>query len=266
MDEYLGRRCTLVLLAAMALALGTGLLAWGPVPLDPSAWRHADVRRWQGLPNALNVLANLPQIVVGWWGWRVTRTSRWPEALRRPWMAFHLCTLLAGVVALLYHLQPGPLGWIAARTALCGAFATLAAGALAERVDERFGHTRSVALLLGSVLLAGATVAASRGADIRPLLLFEMLPVLLLPAGAIGLPGLQTRASDWIVMLIGYGLARLADAHDARLLAATVGIGGHAVMHLLLAGVSGWLAYCAVRAVAGEVPDNRRQTSLNTAG
>lgn len=266
MHDLLGRRGTLVLLAAMALALATGLLAWGPVPLEPAALRHADTRTWQGLPNALNVLACLPQVAVGIWGWRVTRASAWPDTLRRAWAAFHLCTLLGGALALLYHLQPGPLGWIAAHTALCGAFAALTAGALAERVDPRFGHARTGALLLAAVLLAGGVAAAGRGADIRPLLLFEVLPVLLLPAGAISLPGAWTRATDWLVMLSGYGLARLADMNDARLLATTGGISGHALMHLLLAAVSGWLAYCAVRAPTADAVDNRRQTSLNTAG
>lgn len=266
MDDSLGRRCTLVLLAAMALALVTGLLAWGPVPLEPSAGHHADTRAWLGLPNAWNVLANLPQILVGWWGWRVTQASAWPAALRRPWAAFHLCTLVAGALALLYHLQPGPAGWIAAHTALCGALAMLALGALAERVDERFGGAGPTAFVAGCVLLSGAAVAASGAADIRALLLFEILPVLLLPTGAIALPGLWTRASDWIVMLLGYGLARLADLHDLRLLAATGGLGGHALMHLLLAGVGGWLGYCAVRAATGTGPESQRQASLNTAG
>lgn len=266
MDDSLVRRCTLVLLAAMALALATGLLAWGPVPLEPAAWRHADTRPWLGLPNAGNVLANLPQILVGWCGWQVTRAAPWPAAVRRPWAAFHLCTLAAGGLALLYHLQPGPVGWIAAQTALCGAFAMLALGALAERVDERFGQARPTALLLAGVLLCGAAIAASGGADIRPLMLFELLPVLLLPAGAISLPGRWTRSSDWIVMLLGYGLARLADLHDARLLAATGRFGGHALMHLLLAAVSGWLAYRALQAASGGAPDSQRQASLNTAG
>lgn len=266
MDDSLVRRCTLVLLGAMALALATGLLAWGPVPLEPAAWRHADTRPWLGLPNAGNVLASLPQIVVGWWGWHVTRNAPWPPAVRRPWAAFHLCTLAAGALALLYHLQPGPTGWIAAHTSLCAAFAMLALGALAERVDARFGQTRPTVLLLLGVLLSGAVVVTGGGADIRPLLLFELLPVLLLPAGAISLPGRWTRTVDWVVMLIGYGLARLADLHDARLLAATGGLGGHALMHLLLAVVSGWLAYRALLAASRAAPDSQRQASLNTAG
>lgn len=266
MQESLGRRCTLVLLVAMVLALVTGLLAWGPIPLTAADLRHAGTRGRPGLPHVLNVLAALPQVLVGAWGWRITRSCTWPLALRRPWSAFHACTLLAGLLAMLYHAQPGRIGWIAGHTALCAAIATLGAGALAERVDARFGRVPTVALLLGCVLLAGLVVMAGDGADLRPLMLFEFAPALLLPAGAIALPGTVTRGADWLLMLLGFGLARLAHTYDAGLLAATGWISGHAAMHLLLAGVSGWLGYCALRSADGMELDSQRQASLNTAG
>lgn len=267
MHDPLGRRCTLVLLAAMALALAIGLLAWGPIPLAADALRHADTRAWLGLPQGLNVLACLPQCLVGAWGWHVTRRAAWPDAVRRPWAAFHLFTLVAGLAGALYHLQPGRLAWIGAHTAASAAFAWLALGALAERVDGRLGGRLPMAVVAIGVLLAGIVPALTDGADLRGLLLIEVLPVLLLPAGAVGLRGAHTRPADWLLMLAGYGLAKLAHLQDAAVLGLTGWLSGHALMHLVLAAVSGWLGYCAVRPWRAEGSgESQRKTSLNTAG
>jgi hypothetical protein len=116
-----------------------------------------------------------------------------------------------------------------------------------------------------SIVLLGA--AWGRGVDMRPLLLLEVLPVLLIPAGALWLPGAHTRTSDWIIALVAYGVAKAFDAADAAVLSVTGWISWHGLMHLTLAAVAAWLAYCAGNARAGaETPDTRRHTSLNTSG
>lgn len=268
MSDPLGRRCALVLLAAMAAALGMGLLAWGPVPLAATAFEHADTRRWLGMPNAFNVLASLVTLPAAWWGLRATRAAPWPAGLRRAWTSFHAFALAAAALAALHHLRPSFATWLPATAAMCGAFAMLAAGALAERVDERIARPGALCGIGGVVLAAAGGVAWNGGSDLRLLLLIEALPVLLLPAGAISLPGAHTRPADWMLMLAGYAAAKFADFADAALYTASGWIGGHALMHLLLAGVTAWLAYAAARAAPGDAAqdDNQRQASLNTAG
>ncbi|MBX3607983.1 MAG: hypothetical protein KF788_22110 [Piscinibacter sp.] len=268
-NEALGRRCTLVLLAAMGAALMTGLIAWGAIPLSISTFNHADDRSWLGIPNAFNVLSSVPLMAAAWWGLRATSSAPWPRGLVRAWTAFHACVIAAALLAALHHAQPTFVSWLMACTAMCGAFAMLTAGALAERVDARLA--RPVVLgSIGAAVIAGAVwVAWSRGADIRPFLLIEALPVLLLPAGAMSLPGAQTRASDWLLMLAGYAVAKLADLGDERIFAATGWIGGHALLHLLLAAVTAWLAYAAVRVSPSRSDDGdatQRQASLKTSG
>lgn len=268
MSDVLGRRCALVLLAAMAAALTTGLLAWGPVPLGAGAFAHADGRAGLGLPNVFNVLASLPLLAAGLWGVHATRASSWPQALRRAWGAFHACAMAAALLAALHHLNPTFVTWLPASTAMCAAFAMLAAGALAERVDPRLARPAALGGIGTAVLLAAAWVGWSGAADVRPFLLIELLPVLLLPAGAFSLHGAHTRPGDWVLMLAGYGAARAADLADAPIFAATGWIGGHALMHLLLAGVTAWLAYVAARTsgAAAGAGASQRQASLNTAG
>ena len=271
MTDALGRRCALVILTALTLATVVGLLAWGPVPLDASAHEYADQRRWFGLPHAVNVLANLPLLLVGIWGWRTTRASAWPAAVRRPWQAFHLCVAGGSLIAAAYHVAPNNAGFVLSQIALSAAFALLTFGMLAERVNPRFGSNAGQATVgvivvasLGAVLFG----AGSGGSiDLRPFLLLQLLPVLLIPAGALGLPGAHTASSDWLLMLVAYAAAKAFDFADVQIFAATGWISGHALMHISLAAVAGRLAYRAATAPSATPEDGptQRQTSLNTA-
>ncbi len=271
MSEPLGRRCALTLLVAMAVATIAGLIAWGPVLLAPAAHAYADDRAWGGLNNAANVLASLPLLAAALWGIFATRASHWSDELRRPWTAFHVCAGAAAAVAAVYHAVPGDASFVLAHALTAAAFVYLAQGVLAERVHPEFGSARALlgasllSALACAIVLVGATLG--RGIDLRPFLLLEVMPVLLIPAGALWLPGSYTRVSDWIVMLVAYGIAKGLDAADSAVLSVTGWISGHSLMHLSLAAVAGWLAYCAASARSGvERPDTRRHTSLNTSG
>lgn len=271
MSEPLSRRCALTLLLAMAVASMAGLLAWGPVLLASDAHVYADDRALGGLSNAANVLASLPLLAASLWGIVATRASRWGDELRGPWVAFHFCAGAAAGVAAAYHAAPGDTSFVLAHALSAAGFVFLSLGVLAERVHPDFGSTRA---LLGAGLLAVlacaivlADAALGHGIDMRPLMLLEWLPVLLIPAGALWLPGAHTRSTDWIIMLVAYGIAKGFDAADSAVLSATGWISGHGLMHLCLAAVAGWLAYCASSARSGaDAPDTRRQTSLNTSG
>lgn len=271
MSEPLGARCALTLLAALAAATVAGLIGWGPVLLVPAAHAYADTRDWGGLHNAANVLASLPLLAAAIWGIVATRASGWSSELRRSWTVFHACAGAAAAVAAAYHAAPGDASFVLAHSLSAAGFLFLGQGLLAERVHPGFGSTRALA---GTGLLASLAcglviggAALGHGIDMRPLVLLEVMPVLLIPAGALWLPGTHTRASDWIIMLSAYGLAKVFDAADASVLSVTGWISGHGLMHLCLAAAAGWLAYCAATARSGdEAADSSRLTSLNTSG
>ena len=259
----MGRRCALALLVALAAGVAAGLLAWGPVRLGAEAHAYADTRGWAGLPHALNVLACLPLFIAACVGAMETRRSAWGDEVRRPWMAFHGFAALSAVGSGAYHSAPSDDAYLLAHGITSGAFVMLTLGGLAERVHRSIGSWRGMAAAGLRVVMSGAMVAASQhtgdGADTRPLLLLQVLPVLLIPAGAAWLPGAYTQPRDWMVILATYGLAKLLDLGDAALLQATGWLSGHTAMHLALAGVAAWMAYRASTA-------RRRQTSPNTSG
>lgn len=278
MIEQLGRRCALVMLASMSLATMMGLLAWGPIRLSEQVHQYADDRVWLGIAGGANVWVNLSMFVVGGWGWYATRTSHWPVQLRRPWQLFQACAVVSAMAAALYHARPGDTLFVLTHVTTASGFMMLTLGLLAERVHSSFGSPLSCVLVLviaglmgGAMLLGGSRDDAL---DMRPLLLLEIIPVLVIPAGALSLPGRSTRLLDWMVVLTLYALAKLLESADALVLQASGWISGHTLMHLALTGAVGWMAYCAVRARAAASPasavasddNSHRDTSLNTTG
>lgn len=270
MTPRLSQGCTWVLLLASMLAIAAGLLAWGPVhfsllsPGGPTLNAPAAVQ-------PLDALSCLPLLAVGAWGaWAVHRDG-WPRALRAPWFAFFVLSGLSAAASTGHHLQPSALVHAAGHAFGAAAMTMLALAFAAERMDIGFGSRAAVAsagAIAGVAALWWLAGQWSSGqGDLRALLFLECLPLLLLPAGALSLPGYFTRGSDWAVMLFAYVVARALGWLDVS---ATAGVGGHALMHLLLAGVAAWPLYRAAAAPrpadspAASPEPTQRRTSLNT--
>lgn len=275
MIEQLGRRCALVMLASMTLAVTMGLMAWGPVELTASAHRYADERAWFGMVGAANVWVNAVMFAAGAWGWYATRNSHWPLHLRTPWQLFQLCAMAAAGAAALYHARPHDSLFVFTHVTTASGFVMLTFGLLAERVHSRFGSLPVCLMVLAGIVSTGGAMllAHAQGGhlDMRPLLLLEIIPVLVIPAGALSLPGRSTQVFDWVIVLTFYALAKLFETGDALVLEATGWISGHTLMHLALTAAVGWMAYCAALArsatdSAGERSGaaSQRDTSLNT--
>ena len=257
----------------LGVAVG-GLLLWGRQPLNPALHQYADTRAWLGVPNAANVLVNVPIFWLAVWGWCATRTSQWPRALRLPWQWFHIGAIAAAISAAMYHAAPGDALFLTAHCCVAGAFLLLACGMLAERVDARFGSMTVCMGVVVTTALANVTmVYASRSGvvvDLRALILCESTPILLVLAGLLRLRGAHTRASGWMLSLALYAVANFVELGDSLILRASGVVSGHTLMHGALALVVGWIAYRATAArsdptLAGAA-FNQRQTSLNTTG
>ena len=254
------------------------LIAWGPVPAGALTHQHADNRSWLGIPNAANVLVNVPIFWCAAWGWCATRTSPWTRSLRLPWQGFHLWVMLASLLAAMYHAAPSDARYIASHVCSAGAALMLSLGLMAERLDRRWGAMTSCVLAAIVVIASGVwSEYAQRlgsGVDVRPFLLLQAFPLLLVVAGALRLPPDRPRRSAWAVLLMLYAAARLLDWADATIFAITGWISGHTLMHVSTGLIVAWMAYRASAEVtvvtdatggaAGAIA--QRNTSLNTSG
>lgn len=132
----------------------------------------ADDRGWHGLPNAMDVLSNIPFVVIGLWG--LYRLNRIDRSHQQALSAFPLtppasdppdntldCAWLffAGLIATaagsaFYHLLPDGPRLAADRAGMAVAFAGLIGVAVCERVSQRAGWPAAWFVLTAGLLSA----------------------------------------------------------------------------------------------------------------
>lgn len=131
--------------------------------LDHPPSLFADGRTLWGLPNAMDVISNLPFLLGGVWGlWCL-----WVQRLRGP-AANAAAVFFAGLVATAvgsseFHLAPGDVGLMLDRAGMAVAFAGALGLAVAERVSARaagpvLGATLVLALLSAAMPMSHGNV------------------------------------------------------------------------------------------------------------
>jgi len=250
-------------LAAVAGAVALLLLLSGRVAQDPAYHGLADRRTLVGIPNALDVLSNLPFALVGWLGLSVALRGDAPFAdrwERGPAVALFGGTLLVAFGSAWYHLAPGNerLAWD--RLPMVVAFMGLLSGLVAERLSLALARRTFVPALLfgvGSVIWWRLTERAGAG-DLRPYALAQygtVLAVVLLamlrPPGRVAGPS-DTR---WLVAaLTGYVAAKVFEALDSQVFALGGVVSGHTLKHLAAAASVGCLVVRLARRTRAAEP------------
>jgi hypothetical protein len=256
-------RSAVALLVAMTVALAFGFVAAGPMPVGPAQHRFADVRAWGMLRAAANTLCGLPLILLAIWGLCRTRGATIPGAVSRPWQLFFVLSACGALAGMVYHQKAVDAFYGLSQTFISGASVILLLGFLAERVDLRCGSRWACAGSL-LVVVAGAGLWSSAG-DLRLLRFAQVLPVLLIPAGALNLLGRHTAGTDWGVMLLAYAVGHVFAQFDQALFNVLGWISGHTLMHLCMAVVVARLAYRAgMPPGAEEGIDSQPSASLKT--
>jgi len=217
-------------------------------PAMPGAAWHvthfADTRAWLNLPNAADVLSNLPFLAMGVLGLARLRSSR-NAPVGAGWFFTGLILTWAG--SSFYHLAPDvPRGLVADRLGMAVAFAGFLGIAAGERISVRAGH--AIVVLMTA---AGLLAAWMAGDNLTPWAVVQFGGMAL----AVGLvltrplPGaLGVRLG---AVIFFYILAKLFELSDATVFEATGHIvSGHTLKHLA-AALAAWPVIRALR------PSNR---------
>jgi hypothetical protein len=238
-DRVTGWRSLLLL--AVAGAAIVAVIWQGPIAQPADYHQFADQRALGAIDNYMNVLSNAGFVLVGGIGllalWRVPDPPGALPLLRPAYRLFFLGALLIGFGSAWYHLAPdnGSLLWD--RLPMTLSFMALVAIVVGEQIEERIGRRLLlplVAIGLGSVLYWAAGEARGVG-DLRPYVLVQFLPMLLLPLILL-LWRSAFESSGALWALIGlYVLAKLFEVGDAAIFAAGGVISGHSLKHLAAA-------------------------------
>lgn len=234
------------ILLAATLLFALALLLHGPIPQWSSYHDFADRRAWLGLPNAADVLSNLPFLLIGAWGWRAAHSPAWR------WFALAIAATAFG--SAWYHLAPDNASLVWDRLPIAAACALLACIFLAERVDRRWTRPAvlGAALLaaVASVLLWWAGERTGQG-DLRAYLFVQFLPMVLVVAGLVmrlrPLAGPAVGDGAWWLTLALYAAAKGFELADAAVLHGSGLVSGHTLKHLLAAAAAAVLLRAALR-------------------
>lgn len=238
-------------LIASVVGLAAIVAALPPLAQDPSYHRFADARTMLGIPNAANVLSNLPFALVGMAGLvhllrpaAADPTSRFVDRReRRCWAVAFAGLGLTAVGSGYYHWAPDSARLVWDRLPMTLAFMGLLAAVVAERASPRLGIALLgplVAVGLASVIHWDVTERAGQG-DLRAYGAVQFYPFVVIPLLVLTCPSRYTRGGDYLVAVVIYGMAKVFEAGERPLFALGGILGGHALKHLAAALAGYWL-------------------------
>jgi hypothetical protein len=210
---------------------------------QPSGYHDfADQHAFVGLPNALNVISNMPFLFIGVWGLLVVtghknEGSFLSTSHRVPYAVFFLGVALTFFGSSYYHLHPTNARLVWDRLPMTLGFMGILSSAVAERISLKVGT-----LLLAPLVVAGllsviywyAAEVTGHG-DLRPYLVVQFGSLLLLLGLLIFFPSPYTESKALGLALALYVAAKLCESLDSQIYAIGHAVSGHTVKHLAAA-------------------------------
>lgn len=226
----IARWLPIVAIVAAALAM----LAHGPIPQMQDYHAFVDRRAWLGIPNAADVLSNIPFALVGVWALLRRRDSR-------AWSVFDVALLMTAAGSSYYHLAPDDERLVWDRLPIA-----LACAALLVAMYERTDRPPHMTLRLG-VLCAFAIASVEwwrRTGDLRPYLLLQGAPLVLIPLWQWRSRALSRERVLFGLAIAGYAIAKVLEILDRPVFEASGHVSGHTLKHLFAAAAA-WVIVMA---------------------
>ena len=235
----------------MTVLLAVAALLLPPLPQNQAYHEFADQRTLLGIPHFLNVVSNLPFILVGaaglffLWDRRIddvdssfiTAQERWP------YIVFFIGLLLTGPGSAYYHLAPDNARLVWDRLPMTLLFTAFFAAFIAERISVRAGLSALPFLVAAGV----ASVfywhwSELRGAgDLRPYLFVQFYPLLVIPCIAWFFPSRYSQGRMLLEVIALYGAAKVCEVLDGAIYSLGDIVSGHTLKHLAAALAAYWL-------------------------
>lgn len=232
-----------LILAVVFLALVWYFFSGPAIPQDPRYHQFADGRSILGIPNGLNVLSNIPFLLVGIAGWwAVLVSSRGPalraESLMWPYLTLFLGSALIAFGSGYYHLAPDNQRLVWDRLPMTLAFMGLLCAVIGERVGRKPAQLLIIPLLLAglaSVVYWSATERVGHG-DLRPYLLVQYGSLVFVLLLLVLYPTRWNHSGYLWAAVAFYAVAKIFDRTDHRVFGMVHVMSGHTFKHLAAAG------------------------------
>lgn len=226
-------RSIAVLPLLLTLLASASMLLHGPIPQLPHYHDFADQSSLFGMPHAADVLSNIGFAVVGLCGWLRLRTHSQHPAIASGWPGYRLflaALILTAGGSFFYHLAPDDWRLIWDRLPIALACAGILAAVRAEHRPP--GSAAADAAMLSILAVAGVAWWYRTG-DLRPYLLLQALPIVLIPLWQTIYRAKRRDRLMFGIALMLYVAAKAAEVYDHQILATVGWISGHTMKHML---------------------------------
>lgn len=247
----MSQQTRLWLLGIISAAMVLAAAFFPPIPQPQEYHQFADHRMLFGIPNFLNVVSNVPFLLVGAAGLAfllrpgaaLTRGAFVELPERWPYLILFLGVAMTCLGSAYYHWAPdnGRLVWD--RLPMAVGFMALLAAMLAERVSLKTGLWLLPFLIaIGAWSVMHWHWTEQRGAgNLNFYLVVQFCSLLVIILLGIFFPPKYSRGADLYTAIAFYGAAKLAEFWDPEIYALGQVISGHTAKHLLAALAVYWI-------------------------
>ncbi|HVR83007.1 MAG TPA: alkaline phytoceramidase [Planctomycetota bacterium] len=230
------------LLAVLVLGSVAAAFFVKPISQPPGYHDFADQRTLWGMPHFMDVVSNLPFLVVGGYGLynALSRTDLYypvPEA-RWPWTLLALAILLTGFGSAYYHRAPSDATLFWDRLPMSIGFSALLGIMILERVNPRLGRWGWIPIVLAGV---GSLLYWRWQGDLRFYYLLQVWAVLLVGVILALFRAPCTQTGALVEGIASYAGSKLLELLDAPIFSLTHVASGHTLKHLAAAAGSWFL-------------------------
>ena len=219
-------------IAGALLIVALLCLSYGSLPQSLQYHDFADQRSLLGMPHTWNVLSNVGFLLAGIWGCvLIAKPATRLSGIDAMYFVFFAGLFLTGLGSGYYHWAPGNDTLVWDRLPMAIAFMAFTSLVISERYSEILGRRLFPWLLTIGVL---SVIYWHWQDDLRPYLVVQFVPMLLLPLIIWRFKGPGTR---WLSLtFVFYVAAKLVEVFDQQLYALTESmVSGHTLKHLFAA-------------------------------
>lgn len=228
-----------IVLIAVFLITVVVLFSIQPIAQDLAYHNFSDLRIFFGIPYFMDVVSNLPFIIIGIMGWQLTTKS-----YRKTTMAYFLISLtlftgifFTGVGSAFYHYAPNNFTLIFDRLPMTLVFTSFFASIIYDYIGSRVGAIAFYSLFvvgIYSIFYWYYTEITGAG-DLRLYAFIQFFPMVAVPLILIFYKNNQLYTKQLLLVFFAYVISKLTEHYDVAIYDFLKVISGHTIKHLFSA-------------------------------